>query len=76
MQQSWQKNGRRWPREWMIQGLLRFYLEQDRWPTYGDFGPNSTRPPYLPHHSTIWREFGGLDLACHAAEKRLPQVIS
>ena len=56
-----------WTPEVIMQALLRFYTEYGFWPTSFDFQPR-VRPEYLPHFCTIWRHFGGLDLACHATE--------
>ena len=61
-------NGRvRWTDETIMSALLRFHQEQGTWPTSFDFQAR-IRVSYLPHFCTIWRHFGGLDLACHATE--------
>ena len=56
-----------WTNDTIMAALHCFYQEYGTWPTTFDFHPR-VRPIYLPHLSTIWRHFGGLDLACHATE--------
>lgn len=58
---------RYWTREVILQALLRFHDEYQRWPETYDFHPQN-RVEYLPHICTVWRTLGGLDIACHAAE--------
>lgn len=59
--------GQEWTQARLKAALWRFAQERGRWPTLDDLAP-VVRPTYLPHHATIWRAFGGLDVAIHATE--------
>jgi len=63
---------RHWSHERILAALVQFHSESQRWPETYDFHPR-VRVAYLPCLCTVWRLFGGLDLACHAAELALTQ---